>query len=419
MYRGQAGRLGAEGLRRSRLLRPGALALFAAAALWAWAAYALWDSTPLPVLHLPHLEASDYFTGSFLHRSAVFERFLTIDGLLSEAALVVVLAVYAWRGRRLIRESAAGRIGTGMLLAMLGFALIWLAEVPFGLAALWWQRRYHISHQGYVTWLFNSFMGLGTVFLFVCVAFGIAMGLAGVMRRWWWAVAAPAFVAIGLLYTFVSPYLIANASALHDPRLAAEARKLERVEGAVHARLEVQEVHRFATAPNAESTGLGPTSTVVLWDTLLHDGFSRAEIRIVLAHEIAHLAHDDVLKRAGWLMLFLLPTMGLVAIFTRRWGGLANPEALPVALVVLVVAQLIAAPLLNAAYRRQEAAADWAALNATHKPETARALKRRLAVKSLSDPEPPSWTYALFADHPSIMQRIAMTYAWEEQFAHR
>ena len=44
-----------------------------------------------------------------------------------------------------MRESAAGPIGTGMLLAMLGFGLVWLVTVPFHVLALWWDRRYDQS----------------------------------------------------------------------------------------------------------------------------------------------------------------------------------------------------------------------------------------------------------------------------------
>ena len=55
--------------------------------------------------------------------------------MLSIVVLIVVLAIYARHGERFTRESAAGRIGTGMLLAMLGFAFVWLAQLPFGLAA--------------------------------------------------------------------------------------------------------------------------------------------------------------------------------------------------------------------------------------------------------------------------------------------
>jgi STE24 endopeptidase len=402
------------GWQLGRLVRPATFALLAGGALWVWAAHALWSSTALPPLHLPQLEAGHFFSPSFLERSAGYQRFLAIDGLLATATLIAVLVAYARRGSRLIGESAAGRVGTGMLLAMLGFAVVWLAELPFGLAGLWWERRHAVSHQGIVEWLFQSFFGLGSEFVFVCLGVGIAMGLAGVMRRWWWVAAAPIFVALGLLSVLVGPYLIPDTSPLESPHLLADARALERREGVDEARLRVQDVHRFTTAPNAESTGLGPTSTVVLWDTLLDDGFTRPEVRVVIAHEIGHLAHRDPLKRVGWLALFLVPALGAVALATRRRGGIASPEAVPTALLVLVAAQLLATPFLNAAYRRQEAAADWAALSATRDPAAVRSAMHRLAVKSLSDPDPPGWREALFTDHPTIMQRIAMAQAWEE-----
>jgi STE24 endopeptidase len=397
----------------SRSRWPATLALVAGAALWLWAAHALWASTHLPSLQIPQLDPSRFFSSSFLERSASYERFLAINGILASVALILVLAVYARRGQRLVRESAAGRVGTGMLLAMIGFAVVWLAQVPFGLASLWWERRHDVSHQGYLASLLESFLGLGAVFVFVCAAVGIAMGLAGVMRRWWWLAAAPVFVALALLFAFLSPYLIPNTSPVRSPTLRAEVRALERIEGTGEASLEIQDVDRYTTAPNAMSTGLGPTKTVILWDTLVDNGFGRPQLRFVLAHEVAHLAHEDSLKQVGWLALFLIPALGLIALFTRRRGGLAQPEAVPVALLVLVALQLLAAPALNLVSRRQEAAADWAALEATRNPAAAREAMRQLAMKSLSDPSPPSLMRGLYGTHPTIMQRIEMAEAWE------
>ena len=101
---------------------------------------------------------------------------------------------------------------------------------------------------------------------------------------------------------------------------------------------EVQDVHRFTTAPNAESVGFGPTRRVILWDTLLDGRFDRREVRVVIAHELGHIAHGHLLKRVGWLILFLLPATALVALATTRRGGLGRPEAVPLALLVFVAA---------------------------------------------------------------------------------
>ena len=55
---------------------------------------------------------------------------------------------------------------------------------------------------------------------------------------------------------------------------------------------------RRGTAANAYVTGLGPTKRVVLFDTLL-DRYNRDEVRVVVAHELAHVRHRDVPRGAS------------------------------------------------------------------------------------------------------------------------
>lgn len=398
---------------RPRLTPAVVLALALGAALWIWAAHELWHSTIPPGLKLPHVAAAGLFSSSFLRRSASYERLLDIDQLLGQITLVGVLIVYARRGQRLMRESAAGRIGTGMMLGMLGFAIVWLSQISFGLVAVWWERRHGVSHQNYVASVLDGFLGLGAEFLFVSFALGLAMGFAALTRRWWWALAAPLFAGLALLSTFLSIYLIPDTRPLRNPATLAEVRSLARKEGIDHTRIEVQDVARFTTAPNAESVGFGSTRGLILWDTLLDGRFSKREVSVVAAHELGHLAHHHPLKRVGWLLLFLIPAAALVALATMRRGGLAKPEAVPLALLVFVVLQLLSTPLMNVVSRHEEAEADWSALRATRDPAAARGLFEKLARTSLGDPDPPSWSYVLYADHPTIVQRIAMVDAWQ------
>ncbi len=391
------------------------ICLLAFAAAWALAAHALWHSSVPGGLRLAHVDPRSEFSAAFLARSSSYERFLVVDSLLGTVTLLVVLALYARRGHRLMRESAAGRIGTGMMLGMLGFAVLWIAEVPFSLAAVWWERRHGISHEGYVTSLLSSFAALGAKFLFVSLALLLAMGIAGVLRRWWWAVAAPAFAAVALLSAFLSVYLIPATHPLRNAQTAADVRDLARIEHVPGTHADVQDVDRQTTAPNAESVGFDSTRRVILWNTLLDGRFSRDEVRVVVAHELGHISHDHILKGVGWLALFLLPAAGLVAFFTRGRGGLARPEAVPVALFVFVVLQLLTMPLMNIVSRRDEAEADWSALRATHDPAAARSLFENLATTSLANPDPPALSYVLLDDHPTIVQRIAMVDAWQER----
>jgi STE24 endopeptidase len=396
-------------------LTAAALALLACAAAWGLAAHLLWRSSVPGGLSLPRVDPRAFFSSSFLSRSASYERFLTIDGVLADVTLLLVLALYARRGQRLMRESAAGPIGTGMLLGMLGFALVWLAEIPFTLLGTWWERSHDVSHQGYVAALFGGFAGLGAKFLLVSLALAITMGLARVLRRWWWAVAAPVFVGLALLSSFLGAYLIPETHAVGNGGVVTDAPTLERREGVPDTKIVVQRVARFTTAPNAESVGFGSTRRVILWDTLLDGRFSRREVDVVVAHELGHLAHDHPLKRVGWLALFLIPVTALIALFTRRRGGLARPEAVPLALFVFVAAQLLTAPLMNIVSRHEEAEADWSALRATRNPAAARGVFRELAITSLANPDPPAWSYVIDADHPTIVQRIAMVEAWRRR----
>jgi STE24 endopeptidase len=361
----------------------------------------------------PHVDVHRYFPASFLHRSSVFEMFLDVDRLLESLTVVAVLVLFARRGARLMRESAAGRIGTGILLGMLGFAFVWVAELPFEVAAVAWARSHHVSHQGYAGVILGGFFALGYAFVFVAAGLAIVMALAHRLPRWWFLAAAPVFAALTLLFTFLGPYLLGSTHPLRDQALLAEARTLAAREGVAGTRIVVQKVSRSVTYPNAEAVGFGPTRRVVLWDTLLDGRFSRREVGVVIGHELGHIAHGHLLRRVGWALLFLLPAAAAVALVTRRRGGLARPEAVPLALLVYVVLQLACTPLFGMVSRREEAEADWSALQSTREPATARALFVGLARASLSDPEPSAWSYVVFADHPTIAQRIAATYAWE------
>ena len=396
--------------RARRALAIGAFVVLAA--LWAFAASRLLRTSVPSGLKLPHLDVHRYFTKVDLDRTAGYERFLRIDFVLSQIALVLALVGYALRGERLMTESAAGRVGTGLLLGMLGLAVVWIAQLPFGLAEVWWERRHGVSHQSYLDWIFASFFGLGGEFLFVCFAIAIVMGFAGLLGNRWWIAGVPALVAVAVLIAFISPFLIGDVHSARSPALRADARQLSRVQGIDPVRVQVQDVHRFTTQVNAEAVGLGPTRRVILWDTLVNGHFTRGEVRTVLAHEIGHIVHDHIWKGLAWLALFGIPIGFVLAMATRAKGGLYDPRAVPLALLVFVLLQLALSPAQNAVTRRMEAEADWSALQATRDPASAQGAFVRLAKTSRVDPDPPGWWRALSGDHPTILERIEMVEAW-------
>jgi Zn-dependent protease with chaperone function len=376
----------------------GALAF--AAAVWAVAAWLLWRSS-LPAYHLPRLDENALFPLHVLHRAQHFSAVERLFWVGQTVTQLVVLGVFVRYGVRWMRESAAGPIGTGMLLAMIGFAFVWLAQLPFAVLDIWWRQRYGLSGS-YAQATIGNWFGLGVRFLLLCTALAIVMGLARV--RWignrWWLLAAPAFVGLRILLAFVSPWLL-GGSAFHTPYTA----NLERIE---HVHVPVRVLSGFSE-PNAFATGLGASRRVFLWRPILEPPFTPRMDRFVLAHELGHLAHNHIWKSIGWYALFAFPLAFLLARVTRKRGGMGWPEAVPLAIFVYVVFQLVTLPLQNVVSRHFEAEADWSALRATRDPVAGQHLFRLFASETLEDPNPPWWDYVFLENHPTLMQRIEMT----------
>ena len=377
--------------------RAGAAAVLAV--LWAVATWALWRSS-LPAYHLPHLDETALFPAAVLHRARHFSGIERLLWLANVVAQLVVLGLYARFGARFARESAAGPVGTGMLLGMLGFALVWAAQLPVAVLGVWWQRRYGLSGS-YLQATVGDWLALGGKFLFLCLALAIVMGLARRVGRWWWLPAAPCFIGLSILFAFVAPWLLGGR-----PYHAPFVRTLERTEHVQHVPVRV--LDGFGE-PNAFATGLGPSRRVFLWNPIVRPPFTPRLDRFVLAHELGHLAHDHIWKSVGWYALFAFPGTYLLALLTRRRGGIGMPEAIPLAVFSLVVLQLLQSPLQNVITRHQEAEADWSALRATHDPVAGRRLFTLFASQTLDDPSPPWWDYLLFENHPTLLQRIEMT----------
>jgi len=379
--------------------RSRAALLLPLAALWAVAAWLLWRSS-LPALHLPHVDEHALFPPGALHRAQHYSGVERLFWLGQTVTQFVVLGLFARYGVRWMRESAAGPIGTGMLLGMIGFALVWLAELPFAVLNVWWRHHYGLSGS-YEQATIGNWFALGAKFVLLCVALAIVMGLARArwIGDWWWVPAAPVFVGLRTLLAFVSPWLL-GGSAFHASYVAA----LERTQR-VHVPVRV--LSGFSE-PNAFATGLGASRRVFLWKPIVEPPFTPRMDRFVLAHELGHLAHNHIWKSIGWYALFAVPLALLLALAARRRGGMGMAEAVPLAIFVYVVLQLVALPLQNVVSRHLEAEADWSALRATRDPAAGRQLFRLFASETLEDPSPPGWDYVFLQDHPTLLQRIEM-----------
>jgi len=372
-------------------------------AAWLGVALLLWQ-TSAPELAVPELRSADLFDAALLTRNARYEYGLAALwalGLLAQLGALLLLA----RGLpRLHRPFVFGALEAGALV----FATTWLAALPFRLAAHAWRRHYEISELDYLRFVAGPW---STTFgeLALAMLAGLAIVAAGRLlgRRAWlglWAV----FVALAAIYVVVYPSLLApRLRPLDNPALTAQVQRLADAAGLGRTEVEVRKARERTRAVNAEAIGAGPTTRVILWDTLLDPQVGRGEVRFAVAHELGHVARHHAWKGVGWFALLALPGVWLLA----RAARLADPRSLPRVALVLLLLQLATLPLANAISRRYEAEADAVGLRLARDPRSAEALYRRFARTSLSDPDPPLLLHLLLDTHPTLVERIAVSRA--------
>lgn len=396
----------------TRLFKGGTIVL--AAAVWLVAIALLWRTkVPADLRHL-NLDPASFFSRSELHRAERYETIGRLFFFLAVAAELGVLAALALLGRRLAAVFALGEIGSGIMIGVAASLFVWLATLPLAILDQWWDRRYRISKRTYADFLGEQALGLAVQVAAVAIVLVILMLLARRFRRRWWVVVAPLFVAIGAAFV-VGFALLAplGTHKIRQPQVAAAVERLKAREGVRDTKVRVEKVSDETRAVNAMAVGIGPVAVVILWDTLFRSRLSNAAIEFVSAHELGHVSRWHIAKGLAWGLLFTVPLTFLLAEATRRRGGLHRAEVVPFALLVSAILSLAATPLENVVSRRYEAEADWMALQATRDPAAGREAFESFTRVDLADPDPPTWSYVLLEDHPTVMQRLEMTRAWE------
>ena len=367
----------------------------------------------MPSLHLSGLDERQFFSAHQLARARSYnrgEQALYVANIAAQLAALVVLVRLLPRS---VRSMGLGRIGSGIVAGMVLLVALWFVGLPFSLFDLWWQHHWGLGPFDVFAWLSAQWSTLGPEVIFAMATIVLLVGLAGRFRRWW-LIASPIVVVFAALLAFVSGWIAAGIShPLRDPVLAADVTRLERIEHVQGTPVRVEDVSSWTDQANAFTVGFGPSTHVVLWDTILDERFSRSEQDVVIAHELGHVRSRHIIKGIGWSALLVLPTLWLLALLTRRRGGVGDPANLPYAILVLTVLALLTAPLENAVSRRYEAEADWRALNATRDPTADTQLFQQFGQTSLEEPNPPLLDYLWLENHPTIAQRIAMAKAWQ------
>jgi STE24 endopeptidase len=254
------------------------------------------------------------------------------------------------------------------------------------------------------------------------LAGGAGAAVVSVTRRYprgWWLPVAGGSVALGTLLGALAPVLLDpifnDFEPLPEGGVRSDVLDLARAAGVEVGEVYAVDASRRTTGANAYVTGLGPTKRVVLFDTLL-DRYSRDEIRVVVAHELAHVRSRDVLRGVAYGALVApaaaLAVQRLSAAFSPRQG---TQEALP---ALALAAALVTAPTAvigNQLSRAMERRADDYSLELSGSPEAFVSFERAIALQNVADVTPPSWLRRLLSTHPPTTERIGAALAYSRE----
>lgn len=387
-----------------------------------------WHPYPGGPLELPAPES--VFTHAQL---SVMQAYSSFARVWSRSSLVVSLLVacligFSPLGRRLMALARGPwwlRVIEGVVVLQVVGSLATL------LPAIMLRRRQLEAGLSRQAW--SGFAGDRAISLLVSIV-GTSLALlvlVGCARRWrrlWPAVAGGVVGVLVLLGSFVYPVLVEplfnHFSSLPDSPLRSDVFALAKKQGVRIDDVLVADASRRTTTLNAYVSGFGGTRRVVLYDNLVN-GVPRQETLSVVAHELGHAKYDDVLTGSLLGAAGALVGVGLLGVIVgrsprtrqvgdRTSGGRslqlgADPGSVPLLLALFAVGSILALPVQNTISRQIETRADVTALETTRDADAFSNLQRELAISSLQDPAPASWSQFWFGSHPTPLQRIALT----------
>ncbi|WP_235530028.1 M48 family metallopeptidase [Nocardioides sp. Root151] len=364
--------------------------------------------------------ATDVLTRAQLERG---EEFARLSRILSWSSLAVSLVVSCVLGFTRLGTRLLGRRSWPWPVTVVGLTAAVLvigrlATLPFAVALRDHRVDYGLTTQGLGGWALDQVKGLGLAIVFTSIALLVLFGCVRRWRTWWPAVVAGIYVVLLLGGSFLYPVVVEpvfnDFSSMPDGPMRQEILALADQEGVAVDDVLVADASRRTTTLNAYVSGFGGTRRVVVYDNLV-DHQPDEQVLSVVAHELAHAKHDDVLVGTALGAFGALVGVGLLGLIMGRPGlrrragveGLADPRAVATVLALLALATFFVSPVENTISRRIEMRADVDALAVT--PASAMVdLQRELCLGAVCDPTPPAWSQFWFGSHPTALERVAV-----------
>ena len=354
-----------------------------------------------------------------------YKRRRTVLGSVRIAVYIAISALLL-RGFTFDVRAWASAFGGGLpqyaLYTVALYFLFWIPVIPIGiLGGFVLEHKYGMSVQGLRSWLGDAAKSLAIGLGFSVVAVEVVYVLLAVSPDLWWLYAWALALALGVFLIWIGPVVLAplfnKYEPLQDQALTARLKALA-------DRVGTKVVGVFRMLASAKTTrafgglaGIGNTRRIILSDTLL-TRYTPDEVETVIAHELGHHVHRDVLRLtatgavaslAGLLAVDRIlraaaPSIGL--------AGIADIAGLPLVALSVAAISTVAGPILNALSRRWEAGADAFALKTTGNRDAFTSTMVKIHDQNLGVADPHPLSEVLFHDHPSGLRRVEAASRW-------
>lgn len=366
------------------------------------------------------------FTAAEFAREKAFHRAVRPPAYLSMllSVLIACLLGFTPLGARLVTAISGGRWWQGVVIgSVVLIALPRLGSVLADAVVERSLRTYGLSNQTWSSWLLDQGKGFA---LAVVITAPVVLGAVALARHFpksWWAIAAAAAalltVALSFLYPLVVEPVFNKFTPLHAGELRTSLLSLAQEDGVRVTDVLVADASRRTTSLNAYVSGIGSSRRIVIYDTLIAAA-TPEEIRLVVAHELSHVKHQDVLRgtvlgalaAAGGICLLGAALQWAPLLSRAAVSGAGDSRAVALVLALIALLSVLTAPALNLVSRQVETRADVGALDLTHDPAAFIATEQRLALSNISSLGGNGVAFFLFSTHPSTPERIALARAW-------
>ncbi len=259
---------------------------------------------------------------------------------------------------------------------------------------------------------------LGGAILYILLQLYIQAGNRFILYAWLFIMLV--VLVVNVLYTKVFVRIFNKLSPLQDSELKDKIVSLAQLTGYEVKKISVTDASKRSARLNAFFSGFGRFKHIVLFDTLL-EKCSTDEIVSVLAHEIGHAKHKDVLRNLLISMVQISVALAVLSFFlasdtmAQAFGFAEVHLGFAIILFSILVEPfgiLLGIPL-SALSRKAEYKADGFAAEASDPDSMIGALKV-LARENFANLTPHPLVVKVTYSHPPISQRIQSLEAFKK-----